>query len=132
MPTFHAIVRRANAKFTAEELSGLDPATFAEGRSLVEALEGLGVVEADSDEAAYLARFPSGLQEAVRALLHDNLISGQPLDVTFAWAPGYDDEVSLWQVADGEHSAGGITVFVRSRFPDDLTVAGRGVNGPTA
>jgi hypothetical protein len=109
----------------------LDPNDFAEGTSLVEALQRAGVVEEGSDEAAYLAAFPSGLQEAVRALLHDNLVSDAPLDVTFSWAPGYDDQVSLWQVADGERSAGGITIFVRSRFPEDRTAPGRGLKGPT-
>ena len=129
MPTVHAMARRANAVLTAEGLAGVDPALFAEGHSLVEALQELGVIVND-EEASYIGAFPSGLQEAVRALLHDNIASGAPLDVTFAWAPGYEDELSLWQVADGEHTAGGITVFIRSRFPDDRTTPGRGINGP--
>ena len=128
MPTFHAMARRANAALTAAELAGVDAAVFAEGRSLVEGLQQLGVI-VNEEEAAYIAAFPSGLQEAVRALLHDNVASGAPLDITFAWAPGYEDELSLWQVADGEHTAGGITVFIRSRFPDDRGTAGRGIKG---
>ena len=131
MPVFHAMARRANAALTAESLGGVDPDLFAEGRPLVEGLQALGVIE-NEEEAAYVAAFPSGLQEAVRALLHDNIASGMPLDVTFAWAPGYDDELALWQVADGEHTRGGITVMVRSRFPDDRGTAGRGITGGSA
>jgi hypothetical protein len=128
MPVFHAMARRANTTLTAEGLAGVDSALFAEGRSLVEALQELGVIVND-EEASYIAAFPSGLQEAVRALVHDNIASGAPLDMTFAWAPGYEDELSLWQVADGDHTTGGITVFIRSRFPEDRTAAGRGLKG---
>ena len=131
MPVFHAMARRANVALTAEGLGGLDPDVFAEGQSLVDGLREIGVVEND-DEAAYLEAFPSGIKEAVRAVLHDNIASGAPLDMTVAWAPGYDDELSIWQVANGEHTRGGITVFVRSRFPDDRGTAGRGITGGSA
>jgi hypothetical protein len=127
MPVFHAMAKRANAVLTREQLVGTDPATFADPGSLVDGLRALGIVEND-EEAAYLGAFPSGLQEAVRALLHDNLASGQPLDVTVAWAPGYEDELSLVQVADNSRTAGGITVLVRSRYPDDRSVPGGAIN----
>ena len=46
-----------------------------------------------------------------------------------AWAPGYDDEVKFFQVADNERSHGGITILVKSRFPNDRRGKGTGVNG---
>ncbi len=70
--------------------------------------------------------FPAGLLEAVRALLAENARQEEPLPVTVAWAPGYDDETTLWQVADTATSRGGITIMVRSRYADD-----RGGPGPT-
>ena len=33
--------------------------------------------------------------------------------ITFAWAPGYDFEVSIWDYDCG------LTVFVRGRYPSD-------------
>ena len=118
MPFFQAMASRANATLTKQGLRGKDPDLFGEGRSLVADLRELRIVETD-EEAAYVDAFPSGLREAVRALLRSNLTSGEPLDVTFSWAPGYDDEVTLWQVANSDRSGGGITIFVRSRYPDD-------------
>ena len=126
MPTFHAMARRANAALTREGLDGVDRDTFAAPGSLVAGLRALGVVDSD-EEAAFLGAFPTGLQEAMRALLHDNLTSGAPLDVTVAWAPGYEDELSLWQVAGNDHTNGGITVLVKSRYPADRSAPGTGI-----
>jgi hypothetical protein len=41
------------------------------------------------------------------------------MPITFAWAPGYDYELSVWDVADTADTAGGITVLLRSRYPAD-------------
>jgi len=128
MPFMQAMASRANAALTKEGLRGR-ASPFAEPGSLVAGLEELGVITGDraGDQAAYLEAFPSGLKEAVRAVLHDNLSSGNPLDVTVAWAPGYDDELSIFQVADSDLSEGGITILVKSRYPSDRTAPGTGI-----
>jgi hypothetical protein len=36
-----------------------------------------------------------------------------------SWAPGYDYELSVWQAPDTRTSRGGITVLIKSRYPDD-------------
>jgi hypothetical protein len=130
MPFMQAMAKRANAELTKEGLAALPPDTFAEPGSLVPALVRIGVVEEGSAEAQYLEDFPSGLKEAVRALLHDNLSADQPLDVTVAWMPGYDDEISLAQVANNVRSEGGITILVRSRYPGDRKGPGQPIAGP--
>ena len=127
MPFFQAMAKQANAMLTKEALTG-KPSPFAETGSLVGGLKELGVVPpGESDEAAFIDAFPSGLKEAVRAVLHDNLSSGKPLDVTVAWSPGYEDEVTLFQVADNERTKGGITILVKSRYPGDRGTPGTGI-----
>jgi len=119
MPFLQAIAKRVNGGLTKEGLADLPNDTFEEPGSLVRVLVDQGFVE-PGEEADYLEAFPSGLKEAVRAVLHDNLnATGGPLDVTVAWAPGYDDEVSVFQVANNARTQGGITILVRSRYPDD-------------
>jgi hypothetical protein len=127
MPFFQAMAKRANAKLTREQLEGVDRALFEQPGSLVSGLRELEIV-ADDDEAAFLEAFPSGLKEAARALLHDNLnAEGGPLDVTVAWSPAYEDELSLFQIADNERTEGGITMLVKSRYPGDRSVPGTGI-----
>ena len=119
MPFLQAIAKRVNGGLTKEGLADLPNDTFEEPGSLVRVLVDQGFVE-PGEEADYLEAFPSGLKEAVRAVLRDNLnATGGPLDVTVAWAPGYDDEVSVFQVANNARTQGGITILVRSRYPDD-------------
>lgn len=128
MPFLQAMSKRVNAALTKGGLAGLPGDTFAEPGSLVRALVDQGLVEPGAEED-YLEAFPSGLKEAVRAVLHDNLnATGGPLDVTVAWAPGYDDEISLFQVADSDRTDGGITILVRSRYPGDRSFPGGPIN----
>lgn len=127
MPMLQRLISEVNGLTTRERLKEVDPAAFSQGKSLLEGLAALGL-SPSNDEAAYLAGFPVGLQEAVRAMIYADLTAREePLAITFAWAPGYDDEITFWEVADGETSEGGITIFVRSRYPVDRTAPGRGV-----
>jgi hypothetical protein len=66
----------------------------------------------------YLSDMPSAMEAALKGVLVSNLDEDKRRPVTFAWAPGYDWEMTVWDVADGE-TRGGITVLVRSRYPDD-------------
>ena len=63
-------------------------------------------------------RYPP-MQEAIRAVIFDALGTKPPTPITFAWAPGYDFEVSIWQAPDTRTSRGGITILIKSRYPDD-------------
>jgi hypothetical protein len=67
----------------------------------------------------YLGQAPGAFLEALRGVVHYAVSHDPPIPVTFAWAPGYDFELSLWQAADTATTRGGITVLVKSRYPDD-------------
>jgi len=128
MPFMQAMASRVNTEFSGDNLQAIDPDTFAQPGSLVSGLQSLGIVQSTA-EANFLDSFPSGLKESVRAVLHDNLNpeAGNRLGVTVAWSPAYEDQVKIFQVADGEHSDGGITILVRSRYPSDRGAPGTGI-----
>jgi hypothetical protein len=128
MPFMQAIATRANAELTREKRRGKG-SPFAEPGSLVAGLKELGIIAGprESAQEEFLEAFPSGLKESVRAVLHDNLSRAEPLDVTVAWSPAYEDEVKIFQVADSDVSDGGITILVRSRYPGDRTAPGTGI-----
>jgi hypothetical protein len=69
--------------------------------------------------AGFLDTIPKSLQEAVRSVIHYALSQTPPINITFAWAPSYDFEVSIWDSPDTATTRGGITVLVKSRYPDD-------------
>jgi len=69
--------------------------------------------------SGYVAQAPSSFHEAIRSVIHHALSADPPIPVTFAWAPGYDFELSLWQSGDTKLTRGGITVLIKSRYPDD-------------
>lgn len=109
-----------NASFGPQGLREIDPTPFtaAAGVSLAEALLDAGVA-LDRATAAYVEGWPSGIQAAVKAVIADNLLRDGTVPITFAWAPGYDFEVSIWDVRDTSETVGGITILFKSRYPDD-------------
>jgi hypothetical protein len=62
---------------------------------------------------------PQIFHEQVRSAIHHALTASPPIPITFAWAPAYDHEVSLWQAPDTKLTNGGITVVVKGRYPVD-------------
>lgn len=122
MPRMQTAVTALNVAFGADRIGDLDPTPFAPGddgaASLAEALVRSGV---DLDDATqrYVDGWPSALQAALRAAIHDDLARDGRVPITFAWAPGYDYELTIWDVRDTKETAGGITVLFKSRYPSD-------------
>ncbi len=114
MPTMQAMTSRANLKFGPDSIGTIDPAALQPGTDLPTQAMNLGIAMT-KDEQAYLASFPPGLLEALRAALYSAV--QRRLAVTFAWAPAYAHEMRIWDVADTTQSRGGMTVFVRSPLP---------------
>lgn len=121
MPRMQTAVTALNVAFGAERIGELDPAAFAPGdgaETLAAAFLQVGV-ELDDATARYVDTWPTALQAAVRATVHENLARDGRVPITFAWAPGYDFEVTIWDVRDTSETAGGITVLLKSRYPAD-------------
>ena len=62
---------------------------------------------------------PPGISEAMRALIFQNLTRPQRSLMTFAWAPGYDWELNVWESPGSGQTRPSITVLVKSRYPND-------------
>jgi hypothetical protein len=110
-----------NERFNPQNISDSElnpPDAFAEGVRLADLVEDQEHVPMEA-AVAYLDSMPEGIQEAIRAVIRSNLQRDNPLPITFAWQPGYDWELTINDVSNTEKTHGGITMIVRSRYPDD-------------
>lgn len=119
MPMLQTMASRLNSLFGVPAITGISPDLFAPGRSLADAANALAVDDGLAGAGAYIAQLPASMQEAIRAAVYENLLRITPLAVTWAWAPAYDYELSIWEAPGTAVSPGGITIFVRSRYPAD-------------
>jgi hypothetical protein len=67
---------------------------------------------------AYVATMPGGFQESLRAIIHYALTSTPQVMLTFAWAPAYDFELTIWEIVEPPPEQSGITVLLKGRYPD--------------
>jgi hypothetical protein len=67
----------------------------------------------------YLNQIPKSIQEAIFGVIRHALSTTPPTPIVFAWAPGYDYELTIWHAPDTRTSRGGITLLIKSRYPDD-------------
>ena len=122
MPRMQTAVTALNVAFGADRIGEVDPSAFAPSGDGEETLSGAFVrsgVELDAATRRYVDGWPSALQAALRATIQENLARGGRVPITFAWAPGYDYELTIWDVRDTAETAGGITVLFKSRYPSD-------------
>ena len=97
---------------------------FAPGRPLGPALsEALGQKEAQLSSllATFVSAMPGALQESLRATLHYALTSVPRSRINFAWTPSYDFELNIWESVEPAPHPSGITILVKSRYPDHKT-----------
>jgi hypothetical protein len=95
---------------------------FAPGQPLHEALADHGAEPGTVLHRAlreHLRGLPPAVSETMRATIHHALGTTPPTHVTFAWAPAYDHEVTVWQAPDTSETRGGITLLIKSRYPAD-------------
>ena len=116
MPTMQGMVERANVLLNRENIGKIDAGLLAAGASLSAGASGVGIAVSER-EVTYLASWPEGQREALRAALHSAVSRSPRLPVTLAWAPGYDYEVRIWEAAGTKESLGAMTIFLRSPYP---------------
>jgi len=81
---------------------------------------GDSVPGADPSRIAQLLRGePPTIIEAQRAVVRRNLEREEPFGMTFAWAPAYDWELTVWESPPTDISPGWITVLIKGRYPSD-------------
>jgi hypothetical protein len=122
MPMFETYMTELNTQLSRSQVTSFAATNadrFAPGRPLdFEFLMGPDNPLA-AKWKAYIGQAPSSFMEALRSVLHHAVSAQPPIPVTIAWAPGYDFELNIWQAADTAETRGGITVLIKSRYPDD-------------
>ena len=120
MPVMQTLLNELNGKFAKDQIdaTAAKKAMFAPGEKVVGAL-----IAGDTPLAplfrAYLALLPGAIHETLRGVIYHALSTEPPTQITFAWPPAYDYEITVWQAPDTRHTKGGITLLIKSRYPDD-------------
>jgi hypothetical protein len=121
MPGLQTILGQLNTAFGRDGIKKLAEKRemYAPGKSIASGL----IVQTDmalhEPWVGYLKHIPESMQEALRATIYQALSTKPPTQITFAWAPGYDYELTMWHAPDTRLTRGGITVLLKSRYPDD-------------
>src|SRR6476660_3700218 len=119
MSFFPPWLLRLNELFGPEEITNLSVDDLPDrSLPLKEGLQALGVDAAGVDTV--LANFPEAHLFALRGVVESAIGRGVP--VSFAWLPGYDNELTISEWADQPGEPCGITVVVRSRHESDVRV----------
>jgi hypothetical protein len=120
MPVMQTMLHELNHKFGRDHIQ--DTAAlrdnYAPGQKVVGSLIAGGTPLAGVFRD-YLGQMPGAIHETLRSVIHYALSTEPPTQITFAWAPAYDWEITVWQAPDTRHTKGGITLLIKSRYPDD-------------
>ena len=126
MPRMHMIVHLANRVFDPEHIDAFPMEIFDElgdDGTFADAVRLLGLTEAPG-ELAYIDRWPIGQLTAVAWAIRSCLKRTPRMPITFAWAPAYDYEITIWESAGvAESPRGEMTIMFRSRYPGDANPA---------
>jgi hypothetical protein len=119
MPFAQALCSHLNKNFGPVEVDPAIAEQLRRGERLADVARDIDAPERLRDFLhQYLVSMPRAMEAAMTGLLVANLQENDRRPITFAWAPGYDWELTIWDVADA-HTRGGITVLLRSRYPND-------------
>ena len=121
MPHLQTAIGTLNSAFTHENLPNIAKhrAQFSDGKELAAGIVVHDKMALHPHWKKYIGDIPPAMQEAIRSIIYHALSTNPPTHIQFAWAPSYDYELSIWQAPDTKTSKGGITILIKSRYPDD-------------
>jgi hypothetical protein len=121
MAAFQTVLSYLNLAFSRDNIVALaaNRDSFAPGKPLAAGLVIKEGTRLHGLWVEYLAKLPGSFQEAFRSVVYYALSTEPPSPITFAWAPGYDYELTIWHSPDTPPTKGGITVLLKSRYPTD-------------
>src|SRR5438552_829243 len=108
MPALQTVLADLNRAFGKDHIDGLAAKreAFAPGKPLGTGLvvkKGTTLYNAWQD---YLKQLPGSFQETLRGIIYYALSTKPPTHITFAWAPGYDYELTIWHAPDTSATRG--------------------------
>ena len=121
MPMFQTLLGELNVHMGREKIRELAKKAdmFAPGKDPDYSFLMTENTRATSAWMEHLKEMPPAIRAGIRSVIHHALTTEPPTQVTFAWAPGYDYEFTVWQAPDTKTTKGGITVLIKSRYPAD-------------
>ena len=121
MPHLQTILGQLNYAFSRENIGKLVEKrdAFAAGKSLFSGLVVGPEMALQKNWETYLNQIPKAIQQAILGVISHSLSTTPPTTIVFAWAPGYDYELTIFQAPDTRSSRGGVTLLIKSRYPDD-------------
>jgi len=114
MPVMQTMLNELNAKFGKDQIQAT-----AANKDIYAPGQQISGTPLASMFKGYFAHMPGAIHESLRSVIHHALSTNPPTQITFAWAPAYDWELTVWQAPDTRHTKGGITLLIKSRYPDD-------------
>lgn len=120
MPAFEIMFPRLIVELQREEVLAQLQGLLAPGDdfTLTQILDELHLIDNDG-QREFIDQTPKALQVAILAVVRENLGRGTPKQMMFTWEPSYDWELRLRESTSSSVSAGGITMQIGSRYPDD-------------
>ncbi len=122
MPALQTLLGKLNGAYGTDE--GLKK--LAENRDRFGAGEPVGsglAIDKDTPNyelyQKYLDRLPGTIKVTIKALQTYAVSQTPPTHITFAWAPAYDYEITVWEVPDNKDTRGGITCLIKSPYPQE-------------
>lgn len=67
----------------------------------------------------FVQLLPGGIRESMRSIIYYCLQSEPPVLISFAWAPAYDYELTVWEAVEPAPLISGVTLLLKTRYPDD-------------
>ena len=121
MPGLQTVLGKLNTAFGREGIKEMAEhrEKFAPGQPLAAGLVVTRKMAVYEFYAAYINALPPSMQESMRAIIYQALGTKPPTQITFSWAPNYDYELTVWHAPDTRSTKGGITILLKSRYPDD-------------
>ncbi len=114
MPVIARVAQELSYRFRLGPIEDIPSAAFGPTSNLLDAIKAVGI-ELNADETAFMRAVPAAQQEAIKGALHSAVSSDPRTPVMFAWIPGYDFEVRLFE-AEERGGAKSLTVLFASPY----------------
>ncbi len=118
------VLGELNAAFggTQPTATAVQSHLFAAGKPLGEALASVLKPHQARNEvlAEFVAAMPRGIQESLRSIIHYSLAAKPQVLLNFSWTPAYDFEVTLCEIVEEPPAHSGISILLKSRYPDHM------------
>ena len=123
MSHFTNMAERANVIFGCDNIKNVDAEIVNSAKNFVDLAKQLKIA-VSADEVSFLETWPLCIQGCLLATVREAIAAENRIPIAVAWAPDYDYSFSIWDTRATHASTRGISVLLRSRYPDDLALYG--------